>query len=69
MVTVLNAIINCWYASHKERFSFRNISFRRHLKPNLTVGVVVLASMYTTFIITYLEIVSSKEDDGANKTD
>lgn len=68
-LTVINALVNCWYARNYVSFSFKNLNLVRHLKPFLTVGFyLLLTSMYTTFNTTYLGIVSTASAVGAYTT-
>ncbi|WP_460939616.1 oligosaccharide flippase family protein [Spirosoma humi] len=60
LITLTSAIVNCWYAFKEIKFSFKRLNIQRHLKTYFTVGIyLILTSMYTTFNITYLGLVSN----------
>lgn len=64
-VTIINAIINLWYAKKTVSFTLKNINLKRHYSAFFTVGLyVILTSMYTTFNIVFLGLVSTAKAVG-----
>lgn len=64
-ITVLNGIVNFWYSRKYVTFSFVNLNLKRHLTSFFTAGLyMVLTSMYTTFNVAYLGIVSDNHAVG-----
>lgn len=64
-VTVINALVNCWYAKRHVSFTVRKLNIRRHFNSFLTIGgYLILNSMYTTFNVAYLGFVSGDTSVG-----
>lgn len=56
-VVAVNAIVNCWNASHLVNFDFVELELKPFVKPLLIFGLyLALNTMYTTFNVTYLGI-------------
>lgn len=65
LTTILNAVINVLYFRKFVRFSFRGISLTVFLKSFLILGLYLfLTSMYTTFNVAYLGMVSTADQVG-----
>ena len=65
LVVTVNAVINIMYSSKFVTITFKDVSVRKYLKPVVVLGLYgIITSMYTTFNITYLGIVSSTAEVG-----
>jgi O-antigen/teichoic acid export membrane protein len=59
-ITVINGGVNWWYSRRYVKITLFNLNFRKHLKAFFTVGFyMLLTSMYTSFNVAYLGIVST----------
>lgn len=57
---VLNGLVNSWYSRKYVSLVFNKLNLKRHLKSFFTIGVyMILTSMYTTFNVIYLGMVSN----------
>lgn len=66
---VLNAVVNFVYSCSYVRFSIRGISCKEYIKPFLIFGIYgVFTSLYTTFNVIYLGLVSSDSEVGFYST-
>lgn len=66
---VLNAIINFAYSCIDVRFSIKGISCKAYIKPFLVFGIyAVFTSLYTTFNVIFLGLVSSDSEVGFYST-
>lgn len=64
-MVVVNAVINIIYSRHYLRFSFRQLDFKSYLKPFVILGFYnILTSMYTSFNVTYLGLVTDTTEVG-----
>lgn len=64
-VVVLNALINQLYIRKFVRVRWNNIQLFKYLKQNVTLGIYTLmTSMYLTFNVMYLELVSNNTEVG-----
>lgn len=64
-VVVLNALINQLYIREFVRVRWNNIQLFKYLKQNVTLGIYTLmASMYLTFNVMYLGLVSNNTEVG-----
>ena len=62
---VVNAVVNLIYSRHYVLFSLKHLNFRPYIIPLVTLGIYrVLTSMYTSFNVTYLGIVSGDVEVG-----
>ncbi len=65
LTVAINAIINIIYSSKFARFSISHIDFRPYIKPLLILGVYqILTSMYTSFNVMYLGLVTNDTEVG-----
>lgn len=63
--TILNAIFNWGYKRKYVSFHFKGLSLKKYLKPYLTFGLyALLTSMYISFNVVFLGIVSSDLEVG-----
>jgi O-antigen/teichoic acid export membrane protein len=59
-ITVINGFVNWWYSRKYVKITVSNLNFRKHLKAFFTIGFyMLLTSMYTSFNVAYLGIVST----------
>ena len=64
-IVILNAIVNIVYSRNYLTISFRNIDISPYLKPFFILGLYnILTSMYTSFNVMYLGLVSSTTEVG-----
>lgn len=64
-VVVLNALINQFYIRRFVRIRWRDIQLFKYLKQNVTLGIYTLmTSMYLTFNVMYLGLVSNNTEVG-----
>lgn len=64
-VVVINALINILYARNFVRFSFKDITLKPYFKQSFLLGsYAILTSMYTTFNVMYLGLVSGTTQVG-----
>lgn len=65
LMTVVNAVINSWYARKFVGFSFHGIDVKTYIKPFFILGVyMVLTSMYTSFNVAFLGFSSGETEVG-----
>lgn len=65
LITIVNAVVNFYYARKYISLSFKGIELRTHIKSISTIGLyLILSSMYTTFNVAYLGIVSTNQSVG-----
>ena len=54
-MTLVNAIVNYWYAQKSVHFSLKRLKLGLYLKSSLSLGAYsILTSMYTTFNVAFL---------------
>lgn len=64
-IVVITAMYNWQYSKKHTRFSLKNIQLRKYLKPFLIFGIyAILTSMYTSFNVIFLGIVSNETQVG-----
>ena len=64
-ITVVNGIVNCYYAKEFVSLDLKNLQLKKHLKAISTIGLyMILSSMYTTFNVAYLGIVTNNQSVG-----
>ena len=64
-MVVVNAIINITYSRKYLFFSLKNINFAPYLKPFFVLGFyTILTSMYTSFNVTYLGLITDTTEVG-----
>lgn len=64
-MVILNAIFNIWHARKFVHLSFSNLEITKYVKPIFVLGFyTILTSMYTTFNVTYLGFVCTKNEVG-----
>lgn len=60
-----NAIVNCIYSKNFVHFSFSSVSLSEYITPFLVMGIyTILTSMYTSFNVTYLGLVTDEVQVG-----
>lgn len=65
LTVVINAIINWRYKTRFVKFSFSYVRIAKYLKPTIVIGVyLLLVSMYNTFNVTFLGLVSDTTQVG-----
>ena len=65
VVVVINALINQLYIRRWVRLRWRNIQIKKYLRQNVTLGIYTLmTSMYLTFNVMYLGLVSDNTEVG-----
>ena len=65
LVIIINAFINLSYSRNYVDLSFKNVNFKKYLKPIFSLGIYrVMVSMYTTFNVIYLGFVCSDIEVG-----
>lgn len=65
LTVIINAIINIVYSNKFVRFSFFDINVKPYLKPLLILGAYqILTSMYTSFNVMYLGLVTNEIEVG-----
>lgn len=68
-ITVINGLVNCWYARGYVSLTLKSLNLTRHFKNFFTIGFyLILTSMYTTFNVVYLGIVSTDTSVGYYST-
>ena len=69
LTVLFNAIVNIHYSRKYIVLSIKNLSIGKYLKPIFILGLYgLITSMYTTFNITFLGFVSTKEEVGYYST-
>lgn len=60
LITVLNGIVNWWFSRSYVSFSIKGLNLKRHFASFFVTGsYMILTSMYTTFNVAYLGLVST----------
>ncbi|TFF38787.1 flippase [Mucilaginibacter psychrotolerans] len=68
-MTVINGLVNCWYARNYVSVAFKNLDLNRHFKFFFTMGLyLILTNMYTTFNVAYLGFVANDTSVGLYST-
>lgn len=64
-MVLINGIINIMYSRKFVSISFRYLNIKKYFRPVVKVGIyTILTSMYTTFNVVYLGIVSTDDEVG-----
>ncbi|MFC5271574.1 oligosaccharide flippase family protein [Adhaeribacter terreus] len=68
-ILILNAISNFTYSTKLIKLKIKNLELKQHLKSIITLGsYIIITSLYTTFNITYLGLVTNNNSVGAYTT-